>query len=359
QKLWRGEDDLIGAEADRAPPVVRHGDDLDPALSAAAFKAAAATTLNTGTTAPDAVTNTTALVACRAAPLLKIPRAYVGDGQAEADARARLLVEVSDESPVAFGPGDERLRLRAGPAHARGEVEESGPRARLLRPQPVVVAARVVNEPAQARRSEAARVHPLGHREAVERRRLRVVRAVSDGDREGAPARGVAPAGPSVNLRVEGPELARVLFRLARAQVEALVPAPSVEDPLFGVAADELLGDDRLAFGVRAFEHAQLVEQTDERAILLERRGQVVCAPGVRHDAVRVAGARRPARRGFEFEQHEVFKPGLQKSPRRGEARDAAADYHDPRALPSPGRRFGAQPVAYQVAYPVRRADDL
>src|SRR5204863_4277528 len=127
---------------------------------------------------------------------------YVGDGEAESHARARPLVEVSDEAAVAFGPGDERLRLSAGPAHARGEVEESGPGARLARGQPVVVAARVVNEPAQTRRVEAARPQPLVHRDAVERDRFGVVRAVRDGDGERAPSLRVAPARPTVNLRV-------------------------------------------------------------------------------------------------------------------------------------------------------------
>jgi hypothetical protein len=191
-----------------------------------------------------------------AASLLNFPRAYVCDGEAEPDARARLLVEVSDEVAVAFGPGDERLRLRAGPTHARGEVEESGPRARLLHPQPVVVAAGVIDEPAQTRRREAARVHPLGHRDAVERQNFRVVRATRDGDGEGASSFRVAPAGPTVNLRVEGLKLARVRLGLARAQVQTFVPAATVEDSLFGVAADELLGDYRLAFSVEPFEHA-------------------------------------------------------------------------------------------------------
>ena len=120
---------------------------------------------------------------------------------------------MSDEAAVAFGPSDERLRLRARPLHARGEVEEAGPRVRLLYAQRVVVAARVINQPAQTRRREAARVHPLGHRDAVERRDLSVVRTVGDGDCEGATASRVAPASPTVNLGVEELKLSRVVFR--------------------------------------------------------------------------------------------------------------------------------------------------
>src|SRR5437763_6179055 len=252
---------------------------------------------------------------------------------------------MTDETTVAFGPSNERLRLRARSSHARGEVEESGPRARWACGQPVVVAARVVNEPAQTRRVETARIQPLVHRDAVERDRFGVVRAVRDGDSERASSLRVAPARPTVNLRVEDLKLARVLRRLARVPVEALVPATAIKNSLFGVAADELLCDYRLTLVIESFEHAHLVEQCDERAVLLQRRGQVVCAPRVRHDAVLVAASRSPARRGFEFEQHEVFKARLQKSPRRRETPNAAAHNDDARALPRFARRLRPQPV--------------
>src|SRR5947209_10796566 len=186
---------------------------------------------------------------------------------------------MTNEATVAFGPSDERLRLRASPAHARGEVEESGPRARLACGQPVVVAARVVNEPAQARRIETARHQPFVHRDAVERRRFRIVRAVRDGNRERSSSLRVAPARPTVNLRVEDLELSSVVAALARVQVESLVPATAIKNSLFGVAADELLRDYRLTLRVESFEHAHLVQKCDERAVLLQRRGQVVCAP--------------------------------------------------------------------------------
>src|ERR1700755_1585213 len=118
------------------------------------------------------------------------------------------------ESAVAFGPSDERLRLRSRPLHPRGEVEESGPSARLLDRQPVVVAAAVVNEPAQALRVKPLRAHPLRHRDAVNPRRFRVIRRVRDGNRKRTPPARVAPSGPRVHLFVEELKLARVLFRL-------------------------------------------------------------------------------------------------------------------------------------------------
>jgi len=79
------------------------------------------------------------------------------DGEAEPYPCARFLVEMRDEPPVSFRPRDKRLRLVARRAHPRSEVEEAGPRARLFDGQSVIVAARIINEPAQARRVEAAR----------------------------------------------------------------------------------------------------------------------------------------------------------------------------------------------------------
>jgi hypothetical protein len=154
-------------------------------------------------------------------------------------------------------------------------------------------------------------------------------------------------------------ELARVLGVGPGVEVEALVPAAAVEDPLLRVAAEELLGDDGLAPLVRAFDDAHLFEQGDERAVLPERRGQVVRAPRVRHDAVSLAAARRPARRRFEFEQHEVVEPLLQQTPRRRQPRHAPAHDDDARALPTVRRDFDLHAVAQQVPEPVRRADDL
>src|SRR5437588_850186 len=266
---------------------------------------------------------------------------------------------MTDETTVAFGPSDERLRLSARSSHARGEVEESGPRARLACGQPVVVAARVVNEPAQTRRVQTARIQPLVHRDAVERDRFGVVRAVGDWDSERPSSLRVAPARPTVNLRVEVLELARVLGGLARVQVEALVPATAIKNSLFGVAADELLGDYRLALVIKTFEHAHLVQERDERAVLLQRRGQVVCAPRVRHDAVRVAASGSPAGRGFEFEQNEIFKARAQQTPSRRETSHAAADNDDARTLPRFARRLRPQPVSNQMTYTVGRADYL
>ena len=102
---------------------------------------------------------------------------------------------------------------------------------------------------------------------------------------------------------------------------------------------------------VCAFEHAQLVQQRDERAIPLLRRRHVVGAPRVRHNSVLFARARRPPRRRFEFEQHEVLEARAQKPPRRREPGHAAPDDDDSRTLPR--LRLRPQPVADEMTQTV------
>ena len=155
-----------------------------------------------------------------------------------------------DERAVAVGPRDDRLRLGARARLARREVEQAGPRARLRGGQRVVVAARVVAQPAQPRRRQLALVEPRRERDA-DRARVTsgIVAAQRARDRERAPALPVAPRRPAIDLGVERGELRAIVGARAGLEVEAVPPAAEVPDALLGLAAAQRLVDDRRAVG--------------------------------------------------------------------------------------------------------------
>ena len=262
------------------------------------------------------------------------------------------------ESGVAGRPGHERLRLRSWPFQSRGEVEQPGPRARLLHRHAVVVAAGVVHEPLQAIRSEVVLRQPLAHRDAVEFRHDRIVGAGRHGNGERLAALAVAPARPLAHLGVEARELCLVLARLPDVKVEPFVPASPEEGPFLRIATQHLLGDDRRAVRMRAFDDAEFLEQRDEEFVLGERRGDVVRPPRVRPDGG-FASARGAAGCGFEFEKYEIGDAGVVEAPRRRKPGDAPTDDDESVLLPGIGSGNGSPAIAEAMPQHIRWPDNF
>src|SRR5687768_4395802 len=125
-----------------------------------------------------------------------------------------------DDPAVAVGPGEKVGRLFARIAHARSEIKEAGPRARLRRRQPIVVSTRVVDPPQEARAREALLLEPLAHRDAIERREVGIAGAFMEREVEGAPPFAVAPRDPPVDLAAKTRELGQVFGAGPRPQVK-------------------------------------------------------------------------------------------------------------------------------------------
>src|SRR5208282_5062577 len=99
------------------------------------------------------------------------------------------------------------------------EVVEPGPRRRGVEERSVVVAAGVLEEPAErlplVRAAILGIVEPIAEGDPVERRDLVIERAPLDGDRERAAAVGVAELRELAKLRPEASEVGEVLGRRA------------------------------------------------------------------------------------------------------------------------------------------------
>src|SRR5262249_35091338 len=124
-------------------------------------------------------------------------RPHVGDEHSPADPGAGDTGEVIDEPAIALGPGDELGGLLAGPADAGREVEEPRVRRGGLQRGAVVVAAGVLDPPAEAAGGPALLLEEIGHGDPVERVELGRVGALGAGDGEGPAAAGVAESHPA------------------------------------------------------------------------------------------------------------------------------------------------------------------
>jgi hypothetical protein len=154
-------------------------------------------------------------------------------------------------------------------------------------------------------------IEVLGHRNLIKGRHLRIRRASRNGDRERATALRVAPRDPAGDLTIESFELSQIVIARPGPEIEPFMPAASVKDSLFGIAAEVLLGYDGLAVGIAAFQYAHLVKQRDEIAVLFHRGWKVMRAPGVSYYP-RVAAARGPSRLALELKEDEIIKACFQ-----------------------------------------------
>src|SRR6202044_2252113 len=101
----------------------------------------------------------------------------------------------------------------------------------------VIVAAGIVDKPAEAGRIESAAAHPIRHRNGVERRDVRMVAAGGHGDGEGPASLSVATGGQIGDFRAKVAH--RLLIAVARiVEREETFPPGAVEkDPLARIAA--------------------------------------------------------------------------------------------------------------------------
>ena len=211
------------------------------------------------------------------------------------------------------------------PELARREVPDARPRGDVLGRRAVVIPARVVHHPLQARRAEALGLHPLRHAQLVERRPLRVVARQRRRHRERlAPLR--VPRRPErVHPRLEALRLRQVLRARARSQVQALVPLALVEEPLVRLADEQLLREGGQPLRIRPRDGAHLPQQPQHRPLLAQRRRQVVRAPRVRGHRV-LPRARRAAHLLIQLHHPHVLQPRPRQPPRRGQPRRPRSD---------------------------------
>jgi hypothetical protein len=172
--------------------------------------------------------------------------ADVGDEIPQADPIARRAGKVGDQVAVPLGPGEKLGRLPAIVREPCREVVHAGPGRGLRERGPEVVSAAVLDEPAQPGRAPAALLHVLRHGQAIERPHLGRIRAAGARNREGPPSGRISPRRPAAHLRLELGQLPQVVGAGAVPRVETLVPLPAVEEPLLWLAAEDLLGPNRV-----------------------------------------------------------------------------------------------------------------
>ena len=268
------------------------------------------------------------------------------------DVLAQRLGDALRQPCIAFGPGQHRIALvvltarRTKPVPAR-KVVQPGPGRHLVRTGAVVVAAAVVEVPAQRRRGEPFTVQPLRERELIQRVERRAPRRSPGRDRERRTAAELGHALGETAVVREG----RCTFG-GRQRVDRR------QQPLMPVAGDEqalLRAVAQVAFVVHGqavddAAQAQLAEQLCDLVGMLARRRQVVGAEraGDAGDAVTAAVA---AGAVFELEELHIVDAAAQQCARAGEAGDAGADDRD--AGLALHRRRGQAAAFREVAQPV------
>jgi len=170
-----------------------------------------------------------------------VARHDVRDEASRLDAVPRGARQVTYQTPIALGPREERRRLGAARRHARGEVKEHRPRARVLGRCTVVVATGVVDVPAEARARVTAASHVRRRGDPVELGERRVGGAATHRHGERATAPRVATLDPFVDVATEACELGEIDGARAVRRGETLTPRSVDEEPLLGIADERRL----------------------------------------------------------------------------------------------------------------------
>src|SRR5947209_1731983 len=94
----------------------------------------------------------------------------------------------------------------------------------------------------------------------------------------------------------------RAGFAYPRTEIEqTVIPAPAIENALFGVATKKLFGDYWLAVRSLSVEDSHLTQKRNQGRIVARRRRYVVGAPRVTSDG-RLAAAGSAARSVLDFQ---------------------------------------------------------
>ncbi len=204
-----------------------------------------------------------------------------------ADARQQLL----DDPPVALGPGEDAILI----VIATREVVDAGPRRHAIHRRAVVVAARIVDVPAEMPRGEALLLHPVGRGDQIEVGELAAER---DRNREHL---GIAIAGDQILKAAE------LLGRVAGESVgvQPFLPRAVDEDALLGSAADV-----RLVPAAVRQDESDFPKQLPFDAGVSVGHGNVVGGPWIFGDRV-LSAARRAARLGFHLKNDELFESAV------------------------------------------------
>ncbi len=280
--------------------------------------------------------------------------------------RERGRVERRGHRVEAFGPRQHGAALRvAGTAVARGEVVQTGPRGHARRVGAVVVAAAVVEVPAQRGVDVSLAIEPRRERQRVERRPARVGRRERDRHGEHASAVGPARIAQRVDEREEAADRRSLARRrpprrpVERRRVDVdrqqpVVPASVAEQPLVGRMDDDALVVGRLDRADAVGQHAEVGEHRAHVRRFERRQRQVVRAGRI---AQPLATDDRAARRGVAVrlrsgDECEARVSFAREPPRGGQTRDAGADDRDVGRVVGRRRR----PVGrLRVAQPVPR----
>jgi hypothetical protein len=228
--------------------------------------------------------------------------------------------------------------MKAVPA---GEVVNAGPGRDVFDARAVVVAAAVVEVPAQLRVAEAFAVEPADEREGIERQQLGRDRELERGNGE------MRRVLQRVDALREFAVLRQRVFAHAVHGQQAVLPFAVKEQALLRAVAKVALVV--LPAARHALAQAEFFEQVLHLGRVVARHGQVVRTQRA-GDAVDHAAARVAAGGVFEFEQGEVFDARKPQCARGRKAGDAAAGDDHARALDD-GRRLALErAIAHGVA---------
>ena len=269
---------------------------------------------------------------------------------------AQRCGQLAAEPAVALGPGQQagflvaRLRRLARRVEAvpAGEVVDAGPGRDGVDAGPEIVAAAVVQVPAQLRVGEALLAQPCTEKHGVLRQLHLGQRLIGHGNRV---TRFTARLG---HQRGE----AAVLRQRGRAHAfhrqQAVLPVAVEEQALLRAVAQVQLVV--LPAAGQAAAQAEFLQQVLHMAGVVARHRQVVRAHGA-GDAVHRHAAAVAAGRVFQLQQREIVLPGQPQRPRRRQPGDAAASDHRMRAAGDVGRALLPR-LAQQVAALLRDAGE-
>jgi hypothetical protein len=227
---------------------------------------------------------------------------------------------------VALGPGQHVGAAGVGGlAFAGGEVVQPGPGRHLGGGSAVVVAAAVVEVPAQVRRGELLAGEVVGKRNGVELPELHVGRRQVQGNAEG-----VAPIAPPGRLELfdqrEKPGKLRLLGRgYAQLGNEAGLPVALDVEPVLGVVAEVVVVVDGPPVRRVASQGAGFLQKVEQLTVAYVGHGQVVGAPGVGRSLVAPRGGVAAQLRLQLYQQHVGLAVAVQPAPGR-QPRHAPAD---------------------------------
>ena len=273
---------------------------------------------------------------------------------AGADVRRQALHEMTDDAAVPLRPGQV---FRIG--RARTEVVPAGPGRGGVERAAIVVAAAVVDVPAQPLGRPAGAVEIVAHGEPVERDDVRVGRACRARQRECPAAARIAIVAVAPRLGLERGEFragAGFLGVNQGPRGDLVAPLAVDEQPLLRRMAQMPRVVDRLPVRTVTLHQAHLDQQFANRRRFRARHRHVVRSPGVGRDIV-LSPAGVAARLRLELQQHEVAHAAPGELPAGRQPRHAAP-HDDDRDLARLLRR-GELAVPQAVADTVRGADNL